>query len=543
MSGGSRRAERKEEQERFGRVSPLEWRCVTVATALLVGGALVFVGLEIYGGRIRAVWRGESDLYGQWQFQLPYDSDRADVAALDLYTIHRELLPRWVVAAARRERSPRWEREAFGDLESAIRSEPNLTWIAGQIRQIIINDEVLIEAERLQYLSWLWSSYLDRHGQPYWIQGGVGVHPGRPSFFYVIAYETRSDFTVEVDGEPQRVRLVARIDRMNIRELHLGSVSRHEDGAVLIADRIQDFAIDAIWPILALPSDAGIGANGLPEREDEQWNLEELLFAYEVAEEMRGGVSEEDFELLENTASSRAALAAVTDSIAERRWCSGFSLRRLPLEGLDDQQLTSLAWLAIRSEGHWCPRIKLEEAELLVKHTQALEAESGGHRERFARAIGAVVAWFSGTVTVHEGRHVADEVAGGAGELDCRECGSSPVASEVSAYLASFAWGPAPATAVYQACRAVRREQNPHAAAMEAIQQRLGHLCQEGVPKDLASRAQRVEREMLGRSERMEIPEGLPEAVVLREERPIRRGPATVERDASAAEPRLAADL
>lgn len=468
----------------------------------MVTFAVAITFVKTYGERVSWFSRGECTVDGRWLYPPRAEADALRLTALDLEAVHRDLLPQWVVTTSRSGAESIEEREAFEALRGSVEPDPNLTAILDEMREIVLMDEVAARAERLRYLTWAWSSYLDAAQLPFWVQGGVGVHPHYGGFFYIVAYQTVADFTVDIAGTPQRVRVVSRLDRLNLRERQLGSVTQLEDGAVVIADRLQDFAIDSIWPLM----------DGAIQESPDSFDA---AFAVDVSREVGAGLDPEDLAVLVRSATARERLTEVVDTVAGRQSCSGFALINTPVEGYSEERLFRYALLALLSENTWCPRLKVEEAEELIKYSRVLRSEHG-----LQDAVESLIAWFARTVTVHEGRHLADETSGGAPEVDCEGCGPPGVSAEVSAYVASFAWGPAPATAYYQACRAVRHNANPHAAAMEAIQQGLGHVCENGPPTALRDRARALERRLLGRSDPIILPDDFPIRVAVSAQQP-----------------------
>jgi len=384
----------------------------------------------------------------------------------------------------------------YAELQAVVSEDRNLTGLLDQQRSIITEELVLAQAERLHYLVWAWNRYLEAHGQPFLVEGSVGIGWGRRPFFYVVTYQTVADLFVDVGEEPHRVRLVRRTDPVNVRELHVGGTGAPEEGAVVVTDRLQDFAFDAVWPLLAA-GPVGPASNMGP-------------YADAVTEEVEAGIGAEHTAVLRRTAPHRAVLLEAAVAVAERQPCSEFAIVDTPFDGHGERAIDRIVANAYVSIGAFCPRVKVEEAVLVHKISHALRAEPG-----LRQALEALLAWLARTVAVHESRHLADLGDEGELRIACLECGSDHVSAEVSAYLASFAWGEGPATAYYQACRAVQSERNPHAAAMEVIDQWLDRECIEGPPEGLAARARELEESRLGRSDEITLPSDFPRRLAL----------------------------
>ncbi len=112
-------------------------------------------------------------------------------------------------------------------------------------------------------------------------------------------------------------------------------------------------------------------------------------------------------------------------------------------------------------------------------------------------------------VAVHEARHVADDDAGEelTGPAMPREA-----LLELSAYLASFATPGIGYVCLLQACELEADRRTAHGMALTFLLPRImPRGCAAGPPPDLHARAQALEGELLGRSERISLPAEFPE--------------------------------
>ena len=198
---------------------------------------------------------------------------------------------------------------------------------------------------------------------------------------------------------------------------------------------------------------------------------------------------------------------------------STFWIHEVPWFGFDADRINRLRAFALASSARECPAITPQEIELLEVASQQLQSTDDlGH------AVGALVAWAAEHVAIHEARHLADDArANGFDEpLPCASCSADmgiEARAELSGYLASMAWSPSGATAMYQACRSLaddRRQRGgklldgPHAQAMDLLTRRLGPFCREGPPDHVAALARELELEMLGRSDPIRLGDDFP---------------------------------
>ncbi len=442
--------------------------------------------------------RGEIDVTGDPTFS--YQPVDEQVGGLE--QIHAETLPGWLVAEANREA---WGVEhadkEWSNLEAALEKDPNLLEIAKETKSILRADQEVEKIERLIYLMRSWSNYLSESKQPYLVQGNA-VTTGAGSFFYIKSYMVEADVQMEVGGKPYRSRIVRRLDSTNVRESYLGATSRGADGAVVLINRLYDFVIRDVWPMIG----------GASKPEWAAWDEAALA-------ELEENLSSTDFVALERAWVEFAKIQAVYDAIEARRECGNrLAIIEPGHVGLSPKTLADLERWATDDALDLCPALKAEELEALRDASQALRQD-----EEFQRALGAVIALLARGVAIHEARHVADDVEhdGLVDPLPCAPCDprdSAPTRAELSAYLASFAWGPTPTLTFMQACTATDQRGGPHARAMQVIREAgfSGHLCAEGPPAEIAATSRELEAQWFGRSDRVTAPENFPRLLDLK---------------------------
>ena len=224
-------------------LAPPRWKVALILCLVALAlGALVFF---ITCAETLEKWTtGETDLWGDFRYDPPFTVDKKKLAASNLERVHRRLLPAWGIAiGSLLSRAPADMRR----LRAAVK-DPNLRALAEELDRLASEDPAR-HSKRIFYLLRAWNSYLDRNGHPWHVDGGVRLSPR--AFLYLKVYRVVADVRVKVAGEPMRARLLRRVDNTNVVELYLGSASRHQDGAMVVVDRIVEFAQNELWPLLA----------------------------------------------------------------------------------------------------------------------------------------------------------------------------------------------------------------------------------------------------------------------------------------------------
>jgi hypothetical protein len=483
-------------QDRFARpraIARTRWRRMTATVVLVFGVALL--GMR---PTVRALLRGEMDLEGRRVFVPPHGPTPAELAEVDLELVHAELLPVWLaeVEDARRGLDAD-EAGAFAALLAEAGRDPNLAGILVELRALVLHD-LDTEAGRALYLLWAWEDYVGHFGHPWAVEAGVSRVRGRPSL-QLATYSVHGVLEAKVGIGAHEIRLVERADAGELREAYLGATRRADDHARVVIDRVADFAVEEIWPLLDASDDASL-------------SLAEQAWAPSLRLEAASALAVSDLDVLVATAPAQRRIRAVVNTVRERRECARRRLlQRVPWAGFGEAELSRLQAVAAIEVDRACPSITpLELSELAEASRQLREHED------LRAPVGALVAWTTQHVAIHEARHLADraEVGGLDEPIECRSCGpemSSDARAELSGQLAAIAWSGSPATAMYQACLLVHRDpEAPHAQAMDLLTTRLRRPCGSGPPADLDRLARELEGEMLGRSDPIALPIGFP---------------------------------
>jgi len=468
----------------------------TGAGALVLAG---FVLLTAHAEAFGAYLRGETDLLGRLYYEPEREPDPAALAGIDLERVHAALLPTWIVAlgSAHTPWGHRRADEAYAALQAEVEPDENLTALLDELRTLVHRGQLVDHADRLFYLCWAWSAYLDEQQQPYWIHGSVIVSSGDATF-YVKSYRVLHDLRVAVGDETYRARIITRLDSLNVTEAYLGATSKDSDGAFLLAERVLEFAADHVWPLL----DPAL---------DEQQDDRVRDFLEPLRREAVRALDPAELTLLRDTAPVRRNVLDAVAAIESRRECgSQFVVNEVPWNGFGLHDLVVFDGHSELDEEIECPAVTAAEAETLIEGSRKLR-----HTEGLAEAVGALTAWLARGIVIHEARHVADdaEVDGLETPMDCRGCpprSSVTVRAEISAYLASLAWSESPAVALFQVCQALEAGPGPHVSALDLILERLGRACVDGPSGDLQARARALEQELFGRSDPIGLPDDFP---------------------------------
>ena len=482
-------------------------------TIMLVAGLLLGVGvigghhLWSSKGEVLTGWfAGENDLSGRRVYEPEHQVSSETLDDVDLERVHEELFPRWLSAHSYDEEGEPSERTLarYEQLKSEISPDPNLTAIVEELAGIIHGGELSERSDRALYLTWAWSNYMDQHERSWFVDGGVLFRRQGP-MFYAKFYRQLHGIEVNVDGQSYRGRLLRRADMTNVRENYLGSASTAEEGAMVVLDRVSDFVADEIWPMLG------------PEVEDGLGPLQRA-FAPAVREEAASTIPPEQMRVLEKTAADRLALLEAVEAVNDRRECSDFRITYRPELGYPARQMGRLEARAESDVGKDCPRVTMEEYDTINETSARLQTVDG-----MEDALGALTAWVTRGVMVHEAKHVADDVRFDALEepLECPGCpvGMSVSArAELSAYLSSFAYGQARTVNLFQACHVKSGRSGAHGRALDVILDSLvaDGGCESGPLTSFPERALEIESKLLGRTDLVALPDSYPDVVVLR---------------------------
>ncbi len=473
---------------------------VKLVLAVGVVSALAFLAMNPH--RVRPYLDGELDWRGARVFHPPF-GHRAQPLSLD--HVHEVLLPRWVIARNERRGDRREERasvadRAYQELRYALGVDPNLVWWADEMNDALTEDPIG-NASRIDYLLFAYNDYLDRAEVPWRIEASMLRRPRRAPVFATRSYHVLYDLRTERE---ERLRLLRRADLTNIVESYLGHSTGRKDGALVMMDRVTDFAVRHVWPAMH----AGL---------DDRLPVGERTLARFVRREASVALSPALREVLHETAVDQLALIEVASSIHARHSLCGssFSVFGLPWSGLSPSDRRSLIDALDRSRDKECEEVTLGEAARMIGASERLS-----DTPRLADAVEELVTWVARAVAMHELRHVRD----GDDELACEDCPAdltSEARGELSAYLASFRAPDVGYVALMQACalevdNAAMQLLGPHEQALAFA---LAHLvpngCTGAPPGDLYDRAAELSEQTFGAREGIHLPEGYPRRIAL----------------------------
>jgi hypothetical protein len=406
--------------------------------------------------------------------------DAQRLASIDLHRLHAEQIPMWIVGRLNGDGDA-----AFEDLKRAVEPDPNLT----EILEILAEEtREEMDVHRVVWATRGWNTYLDDAGVGLRMEAGLHTNDGHVDFYFK-TYEVVSDAVAHVDGQPIRVRVVRRLDDLEIFETYLGRTRADEDGVLVMADRISGFALDAIWPLMD------------PALDPLQPPLSRR-FAPAVRTAAAAFLTARQRDTLVLTASDRFHIQKVVARIHDRHRCgSRLLVREIPFGGLSGSDLRSIRRAVDTTRAHPCPEATTDESLLLSVRSEHLQSVVG-----LEEALEGLVSGVGRAIAVHEIRHAADAVSE---PLSCSGCPahlSEVGAKELSAYLSSFSADEAGVLASFQACTLPLDDLPDRGPAIQLLSESLGGLCEEGPPSDLASRSRALEAAFFGRSTPLELP-------------------------------------
>lgn len=473
-------------------------RALAYGAGALVAALLVAHFWPQHGHAVRSFVRGEVGFDGEPRYTPAHEVSPRDLAAIDFDRVHRELIPRWMIAldTASRANTRYWQRRAdaaFEELAVEVSPDPNIGALLLSSHRAL-RDDPLGRARRLDYWLWAYNRYLDQRDIPWRIEASLSLGRDERPVFRTFSYEILND-AESPDGA--RLRLIRRADQTNLVEGWMGRTNGPEEGSLILMRRVLHFTVRHVWPALHA---------ALDERRPER----ERSWVPWVRREVQAALDPESFRLLSETAVDQQALIEVAAAIEARRSCgSRFRIYSLPYNGLTRRSVHALEAAVARSQGETeCPEVTLDEAARIIGASERLGSTDG-----LEDAVERLAMVMANAIAVHELRHAVD----GEGEIECPGCpeGLDGLArAEVSAYLAAFAHEDYGYLSLFQACSNARG-QNIQSAAREAvIEAILPYGCEGPTLWGLQTLAREIEVELFGDREPVELP-SLPDRVQL----------------------------
>jgi len=431
-------------------------------------------------------WAGEISLDGTRRFD-PGTPDRDAVSRIDFERVHAELWPTWL-AAVGPAREVAWE-----ELQRSVQDDSFLVARLETIHRLIQKGPAR-NANRLLYQVWAWNHYLDLLGAPWRLSAGIHVNADSGAVFYVKSYRVISDTPTRVGDGHWRTRVVQRVDDLNVMEGYLGLTSDHEEGALVVAERVAAFALERVWPLLD------------PTLDPERRRLD-TAFAEAIRREARQALAPEDHEVLRSTAADRFWLERAVEGVHDRARCgSQFRIGVLPFDGLNHEALQTVRRFAAATYSAPCPDVTREEALAMVLRSHRLQST-----ERLRPALEALTAWVARAVAIHEARHAADDaMEEPMACVDCPDHVTGVTRLEVSAYLASFTDERSGVVALLQACAVEEVDAAGRGQALRFLSERLSAACVQGPPASLQEQARALELSIFQRSDSIQLDPAFP---------------------------------
>jgi hypothetical protein len=431
-------------------------------------------------------------------FQPTHPIDPHILSTIDAAKVHRQLLPAWIISLQHNPHSigRRNAEDAFGMLRDEAGKDPNLAGLLDRLHEKLMDGTYDFQGE-IQALIKGWNGYLARGGVPFRIEYRIERTQRGPEL-RIRCYRVIADVPVSVAHSEQHVLLLARQDQTNLVEAFLGQTATDRGAALVITDRIAEFAIDRLWPLF--------------EAHDETSELELLG---KVRHEARLALDKSVAEPLTRSFSIHRALETELASLARRRGCgAGVLIERVPWNGLSDPALAMVNRVAQKNERRHCQRVTPTDADRIRAISQQLREHPD-----LAQALGSLAGWLAKAVVVHEARHLADEtLAPEAGAVrlcpGCPESFDYRARAEVSAYLASFETVGVGYVALLQACGNEADGRGSSSTALGFLLPRLlVKGCAGPMPDDLYARAAATRVQLLGRDDSIGLPTDFPAAI------------------------------
>lgn len=447
--------------------------------------------------------KGETDIFGHYTFIK--ERQQAAEAQEGMELVHAQLLPNWLIELANTPPGERAHVETFAPLRASVEHDELLAGILDKIHAILISDNLTEKGGDLLQLGWAWNQRLVELDEPFYIQGNI-VSTSQGTTWLAESYRILANSTVTAAEIPVDILIVERIDSTNVYETYSGLASAGATEAIVIVDRTFDRVVKELWPLLDGQKPAT--TNHIEE-------TVEAVMLDAILAEFQQHLRPEHIERLLATAPLRRQLAQTVAEINGRRSC-GSTTRLQPASwnGYNPLTLDRLSAWARHDRLESCPRATYKEADLIRDISRTLQRD-----QTLKHALEALLALLTRSTAIHEARHIADDQLTNGLEvpLDCTLCPDSMSTSaraELSAYLASFAWGDTPHTSFFLACMAnVSGASRPHRQALGFALRHLETLCDAPPPADLTARARALEQTLFNRSQPVTLPTDYPTRV------------------------------
>jgi len=426
------------------------------------------------------------------------------IESIDFEAVHAHLLPEWVIALHHDPYSVGSSREQrrFDALIAEAGKDPNLALLLRRLRDRATLGVSLHALEISQLLDG-WNHTMQQAGLP-WYVAYDSVESARGGRLYTRCYHVQADVLVPVGPQTHGVRLLSRVDSTNVAEAFFGQTSTEEQRALVVGDRVAEFALERLWPMMEPQLDA-------------KCSEMDRAFAPALRHEASQWLSDDTLESLRQGAMLRHQLIERLQEIERKKGCGRWlAVDHVPWNGLSEKGRSIIARAAQVNERKRCDRLTHKDAQWLIGVSEALSSD-----EKLKDSLGQLAAWLARAVASHEVRHLADGVPGRVLTCDaCPEGMSERAKAEVSAYVASFASKRTAFVALYQACGVEVPVSHGSGDALRFV---LGVLmpqgCESPPPNNLVEQARLLDWILFKRVQPIEITDTFPKSVPLPKER------------------------
>lgn len=431
----------------------------------------------------------------------PYAMESAVLDTIDFERVHAELLPAWVIALQHDPYTLGRDREQrrFEALVNEAGKDPNLRSLLDRLRDRA-SFGVSAHALEISFLMDGWNGYMQDAGLPWYVAHDL-ADTARGGRLFTRSYRVQADLTARVSGNPHHLRVLRRVDSTNVGEMFFGQTNLDEQRALVVSDRIAEFAMERLWPMMDSHSDHRLAAM-------------DRAFAPALRREAALVLSGEAIEALSQGAALRRRMEDRLSDIATRKGCGrGIEVENMPWDGLTPRGRSIVARAADHNKKKGCARLTAEDAQFLLGASDALSSD-----DALRGALGELSSWLARAVSVHEVRHLADELQS-ATAFACDGCPSGMTKrgkAEVSAYVASLATEGVGYLSLYQACGVDLPTFHDSGGAVDFVTRVLApEGCESAPPEKLYGSAQLLGWVLFKRSERIELPSDFPVALPL----------------------------
>lgn len=431
----------------------------------------------------------------------PYAMDRAVLDTIDFEKVHAQLLPEWVIALQHDPYTLGRDREQrrFDALVGEAGKDPNLGALLERLRDRA-SFGVSAHAAEISFLMDGWNEYMQDAGLPWYVAHDL-ADTARGGRLFTRSYRVQADLTARVSGNPHHLRVLRRVDSTNVGEMFFGQTSLDERRALVVSDRIAEFAMDRLWPMMDSHSDQHLSSM-------------DRAFAPALRREAASVLSADAIEALSQGAALRRRLQDRLSDIATRKGCGrGIEVENLPWDGLTPRGRSIVERAVEHNEKNGCTRLTTADADFVLGASDALSSDVA-----LRSALGELSSWLARAVSVHEVRHLADELQ----SSKAFACDGCPLGmtkrgkAEVSAYVASLATEGVGYLSLYQACGVDLPTFHDSGGAVDFVTRVLApEGCESAPPEKLYASAQLLGWVLFKRSEKIALPSDFPVALPL----------------------------